>query len=446
MVAAPSGATMTTSKLGIGAVGKRASGEQGLDADHVASRRHRQGDLALDRAAAGFRHAHRNLRFQRPAALGQLFELHGERGFAGRVRRRQIRKRLLHGIDLFIGQAELIAGETRPLFRCGDGEFAFEIEIGRRRAIKETPGHTDLGGDFLRNVPARRGQIEFDPVRHIILDQKRGLADGCAFRVGVGAHVPGAGRCRTGKRQSQTVTAKSLIGDQRAAEFDAIGTLDHEGERHVRCGGALRRAQQRRQIGGLAGTVDAALGIDERIQAGGRRPPADAAVGQIECRPFQVQEGIVAMSVGCRQQRGRRAALAARKPRFELHMTARVGAARRQHLVAAREEPHLGAVLGFRARQRIDENVDAVIAGKRGEAEIGDDEPLRRLRIEAVDAFQLLRLRHHHVNAGLELADRLIDRKGGGDVGIDRRRFDGELALPHGDAARVAQLLDVVAA
>ena len=82
-----------------------------------------------------------------------------------------------------------------------------------------------------------------------------------------------------------------------------------------------------------------------------------------------------------------------------------------------------------------------------GEAEIGDDEPLRRQRIViVVDVLQLLRLRHHDVDAGLELADRLIDREGGGDVGIERRLLDREFALPDRNAARLAQLLDLVAA
>src|SRR5439155_19068617 len=45
---------------------ERAAGEQRLDADHRARRHYRQNELALDRAAAGFRHAHRELRFQPP--------------------------------------------------------------------------------------------------------------------------------------------------------------------------------------------------------------------------------------------------------------------------------------------------------------------------------------------------------------------------------------------
>ena len=63
---------------GIGAVGQRAAGEQRLDADHVAARRDRQRDLALDGAAAGLGHAHRDLRLQRAGARRQLVELTGK--------------------------------------------------------------------------------------------------------------------------------------------------------------------------------------------------------------------------------------------------------------------------------------------------------------------------------------------------------------------------------
>ncbi len=91
--------------------------------------------------------------------------------------------------------------------------------------------------------------------------------------------------------------------------------------------------------------------------------------------------------------------------------------------------------------------MDAVVAGESGQPEIGDDEPLRRQRVEIiVEVLGFLRLRHHHIDAGFELTDRLIDRKRGGDVGIERRRLDRKLALPHRDRARPAQPIDLVAA
>src|SRR5674476_1372145 len=68
------------------------------------------------------------------------------------------------------------------------------------------------------------------------------------------------------------MAAETLIGHQRAAVFDAVWPLDHQCER--RSGGdAARVAQQRSHVHGFAAAVDAALGIDKRIEPG-RQVPA----------------------------------------------------------------------------------------------------------------------------------------------------------------------------
>ncbi len=118
-------------------------------------------------------------------------------------------------------------------------------------------------------------------------------------------------------------------------------------------------------------------------------------------------------------------------------MTGIVGLAGRQDLVVARDQPHLGFADGVGRGQRIDEDVDAVIAGERGDAEIGNDEPLRRQRAVVVAARALGR-RGHDVDARLQIAERLIDRKCGGDILVERGR-GGEFAGPDLDAALVAE-------
>ena len=54
--------------------------------------------------------------------------------------------------------------------------------------------------------------------------------------------------------------------------------------------------------------------------------------------------------------------------------------------------------------------MDAVIAGKRRQAHVGDDEPLRRHAVIVAAAGALGRGRHH-IDAGLQVAERLIDRE-----------------------------------
>ena len=57
---------------------------------------------------------------------------------------------------------------------------------------------------------------------------------------------------------------------------------------------------------------------------------------------------------------------------------AAVGAHDRELLVAARHQPDFGLRAWLSGRQRMHENVDAVMRRVGGKPEIGDDEPLRR--------------------------------------------------------------------
>ena len=90
--------------------------------------------------------------------------------------------------------------------------------------------------------------------------------------------------------------------------------------------------------------------------------------------------------------------------------------------------------------------MDAVIAGERGQAEIGNDEPLGgELAVIVGIGGRPLRRRGHHIDAGLQIAEHLIDRERGGDVGIQRRGRGVELARPHLGAALVAEVAELVA-
>ena len=59
--------------------------------------------------------------------------------------------------------------------------------------------------------------------------------------------------------------------------------------------------------------------------------------------------------------------------------------------------------------------------------------------------FVPLGIRGHHIDAGRKIADRLIDRERGGDLGVERL-LDGELAASTPcTAAALGEPLDVVA-
>ena len=111
-----------------------------------------------------------------------------------------------------------------------------------------------------------------------------------------------------------------------------------------------------------------------------------------------------------------------------------VGCARRQHVVVAGDQPHFDRRARLRARQRMNEHVDAVVAAIGGQSEIGDDEPLRGEVAIVIARDRFLGLGGHDIDAGAQRAERLVDRKRGGHFGVELLR-DGELAAPHFGAA-----------
>ena len=88
--------------------------------------------------------------------------------------------------------------------------------------------------------------------------------------------------------------------------------------------------------------------------------------------------------------------------------------------------------------------MDAVIARECRKAEVGNDEPLRRQRPVIIAARALGRSRHD-VDARLQIAERLIDRKRRGDVLIERSG-GGKFARPDFYAALVAEAGEFVLA
>ena len=171
---------------------------------------------------------------------------------------------------LLVGHAELVAGIARPPGGRGRHQHvAFELQAGGRRAVEELAVDLKFHRSFSLDQLLLGRDVEFDPLGDVILDHEGGLADRRALGVGKGAHPPGPGRDRRIERQrTSDAAARALVGQHGAAEFDAVGPLDHQRQRPAGHGVALPVAQQRGQIDGLVGAVDAALGIDEGVGAG----------------------------------------------------------------------------------------------------------------------------------------------------------------------------------
>ena len=107
-------------EFGLVAFGDVLVGEQRLDADHRRVGRDRQHQLALDGAAAGLGHADEDLGLLRPGRRRRLGQADRERGDAIGVGLGQVldRRALVAG-GLVVGDAELVAGKSRPAWSPG---------------------------------------------------------------------------------------------------------------------------------------------------------------------------------------------------------------------------------------------------------------------------------------------------------------------------------------
>ena len=430
-------------EIGIGAIGQRTAGKRRFDADHMPIGHDRQRQLALNRAAAGFRHADGDRRLQRTRCFRHVVKRDRERCLAAGVGLRQVGQFLTHRRHLVVGKTKTVSGKARPFLGSRDADRATQFQTGTGRAVEKAAIDAELRGAFARQRFRSRGQFKLDAVGHVVLDHEGRLTDRRALRIGISAHAPCAGRSGRDNRHGQRAAAEPLIGHDDAAIVDAVGTFDHKRHRHICRGDAARVAQQCGDRHALAGAIDAALGINEGIVTDRRRPAGHAAIRQIEARRFQTQKRIVGFAAG--NDRGRRLpALTARQADVEMSPAISVTWLDGQHFIVARDQPYLGARQSLRAGERMHEHVDAVLRRIGAQAEIGDDEPLRR-KLVVVWGQRFLRRGGHRVNAGFEVGQRLIDRKRSDDFGIELL-LDGEFAAPHLAAALRRQLLRLVAA
>ena len=229
-----------------------------------------------------------------------------------------------------------------------------------------------------RSCVCARRQLEVEAFGHIVFDEECRLANRRAFRIDIGLHAPRAARARRQQRQRIAAAARALIRDQHALIFDAVRPTGDERQRQTLFGDALVIAQQRRDIDRFARAIDAALSEDLRIERLRYVAALDAAIRQIERALLKIEKAVIALAVLGDDEARRQSAAAARQARLEAHIAARIARLGRQNLVVTRDEAQRDAAERLRGGQRANEDMQSVAARKRGEAEIRDDEPLRR--------------------------------------------------------------------
>ena len=146
------------------------------------------------------------------------------------------------------------------------------------------------------------------------------------------------------KARLRRAPAEPLVVEHDAPVLDAVGPRDDErhGQARQPCLRASRTSAVRCTV--FAGTVDAALGIEIAIDRPGRIAALDAAIGQIEGARGEIEERVVRRAPFCATSiAGCRPPSPRVRPGIEPGVAARIGLGRREHLVVARDEPHLDA-------------------------------------------------------------------------------------------------------
>ena len=119
-----------------------------------------------------------------------------------------------------------------------------------------------------------------------------------------------------------------------------------------------------------------------------------------------------------------------------------------QFAVIAGIQPQLHPGQRLGGRQRADENVQSVIAAQGEQAEVGNDQPLRRPVFIALGVF-LERFSGDDVDAGLRVAQDLADGNGRGDLliqlaaGQRQRPFPDLLAGAAGDGFEIITIQQI---
>ncbi len=243
--------------------------------------------------------------------------------------------------------------------------------------------------------------------------------------IGIEPCGPGAAHGFGCHGQGSEIAASALIAQHFTRRNDAVGTFDFERQRqsgHRRC--ALI-AQHGREIDRFARAIDAALGRGKDIERTRRRAPLDASVCQIEGGAGEVEKGIITVRRFGDEQLGRPAPFAAGQARREERPSIGIGRGLAQDFIVDRNQPHRCADGGPHICQSAHKGMHAVIARNRGQAQIGDDEPLRR-HLGPIFGRPILDPGSDDIGAGRHLTDGLChgNGRGGQRVGLALCKID----------------------
>ncbi len=390
--------------------------ERRLQADIASLRPVSDAQVVTNRAPARFDGREHGPQAQRTAGIAILrrTRIEREHSAALRVRRRrgEIESRFT---ELLVMAAECKACEFRERVRIGlDAHIAFHRQISARRTVIEAHIRRDRARLARTHRRSRVGlQLQLDALRNKVLDRERLRADDAnAVDLRCNAPRPARRRLRHGEGKRNGAVIRFRILEARALGLQPVRTVDHHRSRAIVQRDRRRIADESRDLHRLARTINAALGIDERIRRLGGRPAADIPLGQIDRRAIEIEDRKIAIGRIRHQDAGRDIAFPAHNRPGEVHPAGPVAVAPRQHFIVARHQFQLHARNRPGRLQRPNRRQHPVRArigrnGKVGNNEpaLGPRRPVRHVprRIDLVE--------FHEIGPRLQARDRRRDRK-----------------------------------
>ena len=196
--------------------------------------------------------------------------------------------------------------------------LGFHRQASARRAIEETGRNIDrAGGARLHRLFLIGRHVHSDALRHEILDRKAHFAGwrGQAINLDAGTPFTAGGPARD--HEALRHCAGFGIGETGLGGDEAVRAIDHQMTIPARDLTPCPVAQQRGQLNGFAGPVNAAVGIDIGVHRAGRAAPADCVFGEVHRRAVEIKRGEFALRIGGHDQPGGHCAFAAHQRLIE---------------------------------------------------------------------------------------------------------------------------------
>ena len=389
-----------------------------LDADHAFPGAHRQVDRARNRAPAIFRDRHPHARLQRPGGIGRILEseTHGSQAILVGPGGLQF---LAARTPLFLDEAEFIAFHFGPgVVVLHQDHFALDRQTGARRAIKELRVDGDLILLARRHERRLGGKFHLHSLGHEVLDLEADTRHRGALGVDQRLNGPAAGIGRFRQRQGELIAAALIVaGKIDDVMFGSVGLQNSKLERQVPQRHGLFVTQQGDEVNGLAGAIDAAVGIDKPVDRPGPHAPVDATVRQVEGRFGHIQKIELAGLSESHHRARPGTALAAQQAGGKDGLALVVGGRRAQHVIVAGDQLDLGSGQGIGVLQRAQKHMQSVAAPDAGHAYIRNNHPLGGLVIDISTAFDA-RDGHYNINTGFRLAQNVAHGDGTRDAAV----------------------------